>query len=95
MCQELFQDRSAPTYQGSSVTTSPGSSAGNIFIRVQEIQFFYFSIVLAMSPDRWKDKNVPTSLASSVRQCRDNSALTCPARLVRSELDWSADLRQY
>ena len=38
-----------------------------------------------MSPDRWKDKNVPTFLANSVRQCRDNSALTCLVKLARSK----------
>ena len=38
-----------------------------------------------MSRDRWKDKNVPTFLANSVRQCRDNSALTCLVKLARSK----------
>merc|ERR1712038_1305376 len=65
MCQELSQDRSVPTYQGSSATTSL---------------------------DRWRDRNVTTFLASSVRTYQDSSAPMCPVKLVRIFQDNNAEM---
>ena len=38
-----------------------------------------------MSRDRWRDKNVTTFLANSVRPFQDNSAPMCLVKLVRSK----------